>query len=301
MLASYHGTPMAEQRTRGRSRAFRAAFAGLATLVVGAITVVSCASPAINGLSDTDSQGQKTSTTLAVSTTEVPTTLDPTTVAPTTLPPTTTTTRPWPKSPVSPLPAAGAVPVISRVATTGPVVFLTIDDGTIRDPRIPALLAQFDVPATLFLNEGPFRADPDYFQRVIASGGSINSHTRSHKLLTKLSASAQRAEICGMKDVIGQNTSVAGHLFRAPFGVHNAATQTAAGSCGINAVLFWRVALNEGRVQYQQGNQLQPGDIVLAHFRADLYDNIRALLWQTRLQGLTIAPIEDYLPLPGGG
>jgi hypothetical protein len=54
-------------------------------------------------------------------------------------------------------------------------------------------------------------------------------------------------------------------------------------------------------VQYQQGNQLQPGDIVLTHFRDDLYDNIRALIWQSAIQGLTIAPIEDYLPLPGDG
>jgi hypothetical protein len=54
-------------------------------------------------------------------------------------------------------------------------------------------------------------------------------------------------------------------------------------------------------VQYQQGNQLRPGDIVLSHFRDDLYDNIRALLWQARLQGLTIAPVEDYLPLPASG
>lgn len=181
------------------------------------------------------------------------------------------------------------------------MVFLTIDDGAIRDPRIPELLAQFNVPATLFLNEGPFLADPDYFLRVIAAGGSINSHTRSHTLLTKLNASSQRNEICGMKDIIGRHVFVAGHLFRAPFGVSNAATQTAAGSCGINAVLFWHAALNDGRVQYQQGNQLQPGDIVLTHFRTDLYDNIRALLWQCALQGLTVAPIEDYLPLPASG
>ena len=202
---------------------------------------------------------------------------------------------------MNPVPAAGAVSVISSVATTDPVVFLTIDDGTIRDPRIPELLAQFNVPATLFINEGPFLADPDYFVRVIASGGSINSHTRSHRLLTRLSSTAQRAEICGMRDIIGRHILAPGHLFRAPFGVHNAATQTAAGSCGINAVLSWRLTLNDGRIQYQQGNQLQPGDIVLTHFRNDLYDNLRALLWQTSLQGLTIAPIEDYLPLPGDG
>ncbi len=286
---------MSERRTPPRSRIAATALAGVATIVVGALVAVSCARTDIDEFGTAAQVDQTTSmfdtTTIEPSTTIAPTT----TMAP------TTTTKPWPKGPVLTIPAAGAVPVISTIATADPVVFLTIDDGAIRDPRVPELLAQYKVPATLFVNEGPYRADPEYFARVIASGGSINSHTRSHTLLTKLSPAAQRNEICGMKDIIGQHTLVAGHLFRAPFGVSNAATQTAAGSCGINAVLFWHAALNDGRVQYQQGNQLQPGDIILTHFRTDLYDNIRALLWQCALQGLTIAPIEDYLPLPASG
>lgn len=281
---------MSRRCTLRRSRIAATFVAGVATIVIGALVATACARTDIDGLDTAD----RTDT---AATLEATTTLAPTT----TLPPTTTTTKAWPKGPVLTIPAAGAVPVISTITTADPVVFLTIDDGAIRDPRVPELLAQFKVPATLFVNEGAYLADPDYFLRVIASGGSINSHTRSHTLLTKLSPAAQRAEICGMKDIIGQHVFVAGHLFRAPFGVSNAATQTAAGSCGINAVLFWHAALNDGRVQYQQGNQLRPGDIVLSHFRTDLYDNLRALLWQCALQGLTIAPIEDYLPLPASG
>lgn len=288
---------MSTQRPTKRSRAAFAALAGVVTVTAGAVFITSRTGSSIGRADSADSIELITATTEAETTTLPPTTLAPTT----TLPPTTTSTKAWPKGPVLTIPAAGAVPVISRIATADPVVFLTIDDGSIRDPRVPELLAQFKIPATLFVNQGPYLADPDYFARVIASGGSINSHTKSHRLLTKLSASAQRAEICGMRDIIGQHVFVPGHLFRAPFGVSNTATQTAAGSCGINAVLFWHATLNDGRVQYQQGNQLQPGDIVLTHFRDDLYDNIRALIWQSAIQGLTIAPIEDYLPLPGDG
>lgn len=289
---------MSTRGTIRRSRVAGTAAAGLATLITGALIAMSCGDAPIDSLS-LDQQAEQTTT--LVTTTLPPTTLPPTTAAPTTLPPPPTTTKAWPREPVAARPASGAVPVISKITTTDPVVFLTIDDGTIRDPRVPELLAQYNVPVTLFVNQGPFLADPGYFARVVASGGSINSHTRSHNLLTKLSPAAQRSEICGMKDIIGQHVFVAGHLFRAPFGVSNTATQTAAGSCGINAVLSWSAALNDGRVQYQQGNQLRPGDIVLSHFRDDLYDNIRALLWQARLQGLTIAPVEDYLPLPASG
>ncbi len=270
--------------------------AGITTLIVGAFVVSACGRTGIDGAEASEPSGQNTSTTV-VETTTLPPTTAPT---PTTVPPTTTTAA-WPKGPVLTIPAAGAVPVISTIATADPVVFLTIDDGNVRDPRVPELLAQFKVPVTLFLNQGPFLADPGYFFSVIASGGTINSHTKSHTQLTRLNAASQRNEICGMRDIIGQHMFVPGHLFRAPYGVSNGATQTAAGSCGINAVLFWHVALNDGRIQYQHGNQLQPGDIILTHFRSDLYDNIRALLWQCAIQGLTIAPIEDYLPLPAGG
>jgi len=288
---------MSGQRRSNRPRAVIAAFVGITTLIVGAFLVTAYGPSGLDGAEAAQSPGQNTSTTMAETTTVVPTTLP----TPTTVPPTTTTTAAWPKGPVLTLPAAGAVPVISTIATADPVVFLTIDDGIARDPRVPELLAQFKVPATLFLNQGPFLADPDYFLRVTASGGSINSHTRSHTKLTRLSAASQRNEICGMRDTLGQHMLVAGHLFRAPYGLSNGATQTAAGSCGINAVLFWHAVLDDGRIDYQHGNQLQPGDIVLAHFTADLYDNIRALLWQCAIQGLTIAPIEDYLPLPAGG
>ncbi|MEJ6511255.1 MAG: polysaccharide deacetylase family protein [Actinomycetota bacterium] len=287
---------MSRQRRSNRTRAVIAAFAGITTLIVGAFLVTACGRSVLDGAEAAQSPGQNTSTTVAETTTVVPTTLP----TPTTVPPTTTTAA-WPKGPVLTLPAAGAVPVISTIATADPVVFLTIDDGNVRDPRVPELLAQFKVPATLFLNQGPFLADPDYFFRVLASGGTINSHTKSHRQLTRLSAASQRNEICGMRDTLGQHMFVPGHLFRAPYGLSNGATQTAAGSCGINAVLFWHAALNDGRLDYQHGDQLQPGDIVLAHFTADLYDNIRVLLWQCAIQGLKIAPIEAYLPLPAGG
>lgn len=263
---------------------------GLFTLLIG--TGAACAQ---SGSDLSDDPGIARSTTSEPVEAPSTSTSIPSTIAPTT---TTTTAPRWPITPVNPLPAAGSVPVLSRIATDDPVVFLTIDDGMVRDPRVVELIETFRIPVSVYLNEGPMRADPEFFRRVTAFGGSINSHTRSHPKLTGMGASAQRSQICGMRDVIGEYTLGPGHLFRAPFGVSNATTQSVASSCGINAILFWHVALNDGRVQYQQGNQLQRGDIVLAHFREDLYDNITALFWAAASQGLTIAPIDAYLPLP---
>lgn len=228
-------------------------------------------------------------------TTEAP---EPSTTTSTATSTTTTTAPRFPLTPVKPLPTGVAVPVLSKVPTDDRVIFLTIDDGMVRDPRVPELIIEHRIPVAVFVNEGVFREDPDYFIRVASQGGSINSHTRSHTDLRKLGASAQRNEICGMRDVIGEKVLFPGHLFRAPYGVNNATTQQVAGSCGINAILYWHAALNNGQVQLQQGRTLQPGDIVLSHFRPDLYDNIIALSLKALAEGFTFAPIDAYLPLP---
>ncbi len=188
--------------------------------------------------------------------------------------------------------------MIDHIETTDPVIFLTIDDGMVRDPRVPAFLIENNIPATLFLNEGPVRSDPAYFAQVVSAGGSINSHTRSHPDLRKVSADTQRREVCGMFDVITEMGLTRGHIFRSPFGVQNATTQHVAAECGAMAVLRWRVALNDGMVQFQQGQKFQPGDIVLSHFRDDLYDNLVELVRKAKEDGVVIAPLEAYILPP---
>jgi peptidoglycan/xylan/chitin deacetylase (PgdA/CDA1 family) len=222
----------------------------------------------------------------------------PSTAAPTTT--TTTVVIPqWPKGPSSPIgPINGMAPVIDRVDTNDPVIFLTIDDGMVRDPRVPEFLIANGIPATLFVNEGPVRADPFYFAQVASAGGSINSHTRSHPDLRKVSSDVQRREICGMFDVITDSGLERGHLFRSPYGVQNATTQRVAAECGAMAILRWNVALNDGMVQFQRGGNLRPGDIVLSHFRADLYDNLVELVRKANEDGLVIAPLDAYIPAP---
>ena len=219
----------------------------------------------------------------------------------TTSAPTTTTAAPprFPSAPVAPIgPTGGVAPVVSRVDTDDPVVFLTIDDGQVRDPRVPALLAEHDVPVTLFLNEAPLRADPAYFQQFVDMGASVNSHTLDHPDLATLGPSAQQREICGMADVVDEVLVPHGHLFRPPFGSYDGTTRAAAATCGMNVVVTWRAALNSGMVQLQEGTELRPGDIILSHFRDDLYDNLQELLRVVEAEGLTLARLDDYLPAP---
>lgn len=287
-LTAVNGDPRATGSSGRRRRTGRLTALSAASLATLASLATSCATD--------ESSSDRTGPMAATTTSSTSTTTSSTTTSTSTTSTTTTTT--WPRTPVPERPAAAPVPVLSRIVTDDPVVFLTIDDGAVRDPRVADLLASARIPATLFVNESYYLSDPDYFARVASGGGSINSHTRTHRRLTTLTEVQQRNEICGMRDVLARHLLAPGHLFRSPYGIQNATTQRVAATCGINAILMWRATINNGQVQYQQGDTLRPGDIVLSHFRADLYEGLVAFLFEAGRAGLTVAPIEDYLPLP---
>jgi hypothetical protein len=88
-------------------------------------------------------------------------------------------------------------PVFSRVPTSDPVVFFTIDDGLVRDPAVIDDLRAENLPVTVFPVPAYVHQDPGYFQAIQALGASIQDHTRSHPDLRRLGAGAQQGEICG--------------------------------------------------------------------------------------------------------
>src|SRR4051794_39826804 len=53
-----------------------------------------------------------------------------------------------PPQPIA-LPKTGGVPYLSRIPTQQPVAFLTIDDGYLKVPEAPQLLAAAGIPVTL--------------------------------------------------------------------------------------------------------------------------------------------------------
>ncbi|HZJ26903.1 MAG TPA: polysaccharide deacetylase family protein [Acidimicrobiia bacterium] len=213
---------------------------------------------------------------------------------------TTTTYRPDPVQ-VTPTPTTpeaqvehGTAPVVSRVDTTDRVVFITIDDGLIRDPAVIDTIRRMDVPVSLFLVEGLAEQGQDYFRELIALGASVHSHTTSHEDLRGLGWSAQATEICDPADTITELFDQRATLFRPPYGAYDETTQAVAGYCGYDAVVAWAGAANDGRIDLQAG-ALQPGDIILFHFRTDLAQNLEVLEQMSRDQGFRIGRLEDYL------
>ena len=187
----------------------------------------------------------------------------------------------------------GAAPVITRVETTDPVVFLTIDDGHTRSPEARAALEELGVPVSLFLLDGPVQADAEFFRRL--PDAVVESHTRTHADLTTLPEDAQRAEICGNADTLEGAFGRRPVLFRPPYGAYNEATTRAAAECGMAAIVLWEASVSGTDVGFRTTPQLRAGDIVLMHFRPSFVTELRVLADRAREAGLRFALLEDYL------
>jgi peptidoglycan/xylan/chitin deacetylase (PgdA/CDA1 family) len=227
-----------------------------------------------------------------------------TTVATQPVPTTTTVTLrvpglglpPQPTPTPVPLPAVRLAPVFSRIPTTNKVIFLGIDDGLIRDPAVVTLLEQAHVPFSMFLVQGQAEAGVDYFRRLEAAGGVVETHTINHPDLTKSTPSDVVHEVCGPLDDLEGLFGRRPTLFRPPYGTYNDNVRAAVATCGLKAVVLWKASTNDGRFDLQEGTQLTPGDIVLMHFRDDLFANLQRVFAVCKQQGFAIARLEDYLP-----
>jgi hypothetical protein len=63
----------------------------------------------------------------------------------------------------------------------------------------------------------------------------------------------------------------------------------------MRAAVLWSAAVNDGVVQFQAGNKLRPGDIVLMHFRKTFTADYTAFVQQAKKDGLIPVPLPDFL------
>jgi peptidoglycan/xylan/chitin deacetylase (PgdA/CDA1 family) len=200
-----------------------------------------------------------------------------------------------------PAPAARRLPpVVDRVATRDPVVFLTYDDGAERDPRFVGLVRERRLPVSMFLTDSVVGPGYGHFARLRAVGASLQNHTLDHPALRGLPYAGQRAEICGQQHKLHSRFGVRPRLFRPPYGTYDTTTLRAAADCGIAAVVLWRVSLGaDGALTYTRGRPgLRAGDIVSVpsgDASLTLAQRTVGLLRQIEAKGLRVGRLEDYL------
>ncbi|MGW4061690.1 polysaccharide deacetylase family protein [Amycolatopsis sp. NPDC004747] len=190
----------------------------------------------------------------------------------------------------------GQVPLIRRITTDKPYVFLTMDDGAVQDPDALKLMQQNGTHPVLFLNEKYVKGHEAYFKQILdATGATLGDHTVNHPNLKGKPYEFQRKEICDDADDFAKSLGVRPSLFRPPFGNYDQNTLKAAAACGMRASVLWTAAVNDGVVQFQAGDKLKPGDIVLMHFRKTFKEDYLAFVERAKKDGLTPVPLADFL------
>lgn len=207
---------------------------------------------------------------------------------------TTSTTVPPPDAVIPPV-ENGLAPVLTRIKTSEPVVFLGIDDGAFKAPFELQMLQANDVKASLYLAHGFIRDNPMFFVPFVAAGNVIENHSLTHGNMTRMSYAEQVHEICGQADLLEQEFGRRPTLFRPPGGAYNTNTRRAAAACGMRAVVNWIAKANASSMQYQIAKGLRPGDIVLMHFRPEFASDLQAFLDAQNAAGLHTELLEDWI------
>lgn len=209
--------------------------------------------------------------------------------------PNTPTTEP-PYTPDVTMPPAvgGLAPVITTLPTKQNVVFLSIDDGAFRDKTVIELMEKHHIKASLFLSKLFIASDPQFFSQLVAQGSVIENHTLSHdtNMTRTMSYLQQKNEICGMADYEEKVYGKRPTLFRPPGGAYSDTMRKAAHDCGMKAIVTWIAKANGGSMQYQVGNKLRPGDVVLMHFRPEFKQDLQAFVEAEVAAGLHTELIE---------
>lgn len=190
----------------------------------------------------------------------------------------------------------GVVPVIRKIPTTEKVAFLTIDDGIVTNPSDAQLMQASGAKATFFLVYRFINTDSAFFEDLATHTGSdIENHTYDHYLLTNLTYNQQKEDICKNADIFTGWFGKRPVLLRPSGGAYNDTTLHAAADCGMKALIMWDASINNGVIKYQDSGKMQPGDIVLMHFRSTFSEDLNAFVQAAQSSGLQPALLVDWL------
>ncbi len=164
-------------------------------------------------------------------------------------------------------------PVLRRLPTREPAVWLTIDDGPSDDtPAILDLLDAHGARATFFLVGDRARARPELVREIARRGHGIGNHSRSHPQawFWALGPRRMRGEIEGCQRQLQDIAGAAPRWFRAVVGHANPFVSAPLRDAGLARVAwsargFDAVDGDVERVLAKIGQGLSPGAIVLLH------------------------------------
>lgn len=218
-------------------------------------------------------------------------------------------------APFAPAPPAPAVKpirldpqdptIFSKVPTAEKICFVTVDDGIDKDPAFIQMTKDVQIPLTISLADTLIRDDYAYFEKLKETGFvSIQNHTVNHPLsMPSLSYQQQLDEIAGQQVKLEREYGSTPYIFRPPGGNYDATTRAATRAAGLKGMMLWKEAMEIEDMEYQTSDHhLQPGDIILCHFRGPaqlkgetMVQMMTKLYAHIQQQGFTVADVTDYV------
>ncbi|GIH18363.1 hypothetical protein Raf01_65350 [Rugosimonospora africana] len=183
-----------------------------------------------------------------------------------------------------------------RLPVNQPVAFLTMDDGQTQLSDAIPLMRAAHIPFTMFLIAPVAARNPGFFRGMEAAGGVIEDHTITHPEMKGKSYQFQHREVCDARTSLEHTFGKTMTFFRPPYGDYDTTTLRAVHDCGLRAAFDWSETVNNGVVYYQTStHRIQPGDIILMHFRPAFLADVTAALTAIHNSGLTPALLENYV------
>jgi peptidoglycan/xylan/chitin deacetylase (PgdA/CDA1 family) len=200
-------------------------------------------------------------------------------------------------------------PVLTRLPTTEPVVWLTIDDGPSDDTAAMLdLLDAHAAKATFFLVGERARARPQLVREIVRRGHGIGNHSHGHphSVFWALGPARMRDQVGQAQATLTEISGIAPRWFRAVVGMANPFLAAALREHGLARVAwsargYDAVAADPATVVARIERVLAPGTIVLMHEGARHGRNVDTL--QRLLQRLDALGYRTVLPeaLEGAG
>jgi peptidoglycan/xylan/chitin deacetylase (PgdA/CDA1 family) len=195
--------------------------------------------------------------------------------------------------------------IFAKVPTGDKVCFVTIDDGIDKDPAFIQMVKDFQIPITISLADTLIRDDYAYFEKLYQTGFvSIQNHTVNHPLsMPSLGYQEQLDEISGQQAKLHAEYGVTPYIFRPPGGNYDSVTREACRAAGLKGMMLWKEAMEIEDMQYQTSDHhLQPGDIILCHFRGPaqlkgktMVQMMTYLYSHIQSQGFTVGDVTQYV------
>lgn len=119
--------------------------------------------------------------------------------------------------------------------TTGPLIYLTFDDGPdpTYTPQVLDLLARYGARATFFVIGRSAAAHPELIQRIAAEGHTLGNHTYNHPSLAGMGREQVLAELGRTQEALG---GLGAACMRPPYGAEDQFTATYAAELGLSVV-----------------------------------------------------------------